>query len=166
MSGDLNDFLRQAAARREARKRAEGQTTPAPQPTPQPRPAAQSAPPKSPVTPPPRKSVSSPRVESGIEKADRQREAHRQEFFGTQPTAGIPKQQSSKDGHSKNQNAPAQIKKPTNQRVSEANASNVPSVVESRTTAIDNQQILEMLRNPQSLKMAFIASEIFNRKFE
>lgn len=166
MSGDLNDFLRQAAARREARKRTEAQSTPPAQPIPQSRPAPPSTPPKSFQAPPPRKSIASPRVESSIEKADRQREAHRHEVFGKQDAANKSKQQSSKAGHSKTPKAPSQIKQPTNQRVSEANASNVPSVVQSHTTAIDNQQLLELLRNPQSLKMAFIASEIFGRKFD
>jgi hypothetical protein len=173
MSGDLNDFLRQAAQRREARKRAEGQQSPPPPQTPAPpRPAAQSAPPKPPQAPVAPKPIGSPRPESSIEKADREREAHRQEIFGKQADKSPPKQPApkanspkSKQTSSKGQAAAPQSKS-ISQRNSQNDASNRPSVVESHSTAVDNQQLLRMLRDPRSLKMAFIASEIFNRKFD
>jgi hypothetical protein len=178
MSDDLNDFLRQAAARREARKRAESQaggqkpSQPKTPPT-----VSRQATPASPATQSSRPAVLTSHpdsMESGIDKADRQREAHRKEVFGqanapfqrTPPNVGKPKgnkqPQSNKQKRS-NSAAPTPVATSAAPFVTSEQPDSETSAARAGSSS---NELLKLLRNPQTLKTAFIASEIFGRKFD
>jgi hypothetical protein len=182
MSGDLNDFLRQAAERREARKRAEAATS---QPPPKPLPRS-STPSKtveaSELLQPlqPGQTRINPHIPAkdhlaeGVASRDRERQKHQQEVFGhhLEPLAKS-KQPPKEKAKGKSNN---QSKKKSNSSVPPTIApASIPTLESSASSAMEfetqsanaqRSELLSFLRNPQSLKTAFIASEIFRRKFD
>jgi hypothetical protein len=177
MSDDLNDFLRQAALRREARKRQTGS-----------QPAPSNPPPGAPpAAAPVRRATSSTdeseglervpieqrhltpqipavdRVSPNVAKVDQQREAHLREVFGNRPEP-LSQSQSKK---SKKKSSPQPTDQPAPATPSDfAAALDSLSLSQEGRTSMSSSELIAFLRNPDSLKMAFIASEIFGRKFQ
>lgn len=172
MSGDLNEFLRQAAMRREARKRQTGsQGAPAAQsqnaPV-QPRPVAQN---KLDVLQP--IPVEQRHLMPGIPagdhlggnaaKTDQKREAHHREVFGTKPAPLESQKKKKAKPRVEQQVAPPPQ---TAAQMDFASALNSLTASQSGQRSVSSNDLIAFLRNPDSLKMAFIASEIFSRKFQ
>lgn len=178
MSDDLNDFLKQAALRREARKKASGQQSTQGRAIPQ-----NTGNPSSQRTSPPQDldvlqpvSVEDRHLDPTIAplghlggnaaKTDRKREAHLKETFSHTP---VPLERQQKKKAKPQKANVATIAEPTDKSSVTQDPISDPSI---RTEAPGNykmmtpQDLLKMLRNPDSLKMAFIASEIFGRKFQ
>ncbi len=96
-------------------------------------------------------------------KFDRQREAHFQEVFGNRPAP--------LEGKKKKKSKPkveAQVASPapTAAQVNFAAAMDSLTASQGGHRSVSSHDLIAFLRNPSSLKMAFIASEIFSRKFQ
>lgn len=178
MADDLNEFLRQAAARREARKRSGQQpASPIPQ-NPTSRPASPPPVSRPTQTPPAARSAStfqtrevihaelksSLPTESGIAKADRQRAAHAQEMFGKKNNQGAQQKPNAKPS-----NTPKKVDSKKNAASAPSVQAGVPTTfgpISESSGPLNSNELLRMLRDPRSLRNAFIVSEIFQRKFD
>lgn len=172
MSGDLNEFLRQAALRREARKRQTGsQGTPTSQsqnpPVPS-RPVVQSHTEVLQPIPVEQRHIM-PGIPTGdhlvgnAAKADKEREAHLREVFGERPgPLESPKKKKAKP-RVEQQVAP---QPQTIAQMDFASALSSLTASQGGQRSVSSHDLIAFLRNPDSLKMAFIASEIFARKFQ
>ncbi len=172
MSGDLNEFLRQAALRREARKRQTGSTGQANS-------QSENAPTQSRATPPNSLDVLQPipveqrHLTPGIPagdhlvgnaaKTDLKREAHLREVFGSKP-APLESQKKKKAKPRVEQQVAPQAQ--TAAQMDFASALNSLTASQNGQKSVSSHDLIAFLRNPDSLKMAFIASEIFARKFQ
>ncbi len=170
MAGDLNEFLRQAAMRREARKRqtgSQGAPTSQSQNAPaQSRPVAQSSAEVLQPIPVDQRHLL-PGIPAGdhlggnAAKTDQKREAHIREVFGTKP-APLENQKKRKP-RVEQQVAP---QPQTAAQMDFASALNSLTASQSGQRSVSSHDLIAFLRNPDSLKIAFIASEIFSRKFQ
>lgn len=172
MSDDLNEFLRQAALRREARKRQTGSQGAAGSPS-----QNSSAKPRSneqqdieviqPIPVEQRHVTSSipggEHLGGAAAKLDRQREAHLQEVFGNRPAPLETKKKKKPKPKMEAQVAPPV---PTAAQVDFAAAMESLTASQRGQRSVSSRDLIAFLRNPSSLKMAFIASEIFSRKFQ
>ena len=177
MADDLNDFLRQAALRREARKRASGQSSTQGRPINQepkrslaseqeleviqPIPVEQRH--LTPHVPPPE------HLSGNVAKVDQKRETHLREVFGNKPVPLVRPSKKNKSNPTNPLKTPvATISPPTDK----GSVTSEPLSISGKGDPPGNykvmtpQDLLKLLRNPDSLKMAFIASEIFGRKFQ
>ena len=99
-------------------------------------------------------------------KSDQKRDAHLKETFSHNP---VPLERQQKKKAKQQKVNVATIAAPTDKTSVTQDLISDPSI---RTEAPGNykmmtpQDLLKMLRNPDSLKVAFIASEIFGRKFQ
>ncbi|MDZ4850179.1 MAG: hypothetical protein SGI77_12915 [Pirellulaceae bacterium] len=180
MADDLNDFLRQAALRREARKKASGDSS-APA-----RPVSSQKSNQQPI-----RTLSSnddldviepisieqrhivphipkpDRVSESVVKADKKRESHVKEVFGSSPAPlerqgkKKPKQQGQARAH-----VPTIATSNRDSSTADSGASMESGVGPQGNQRMTSLDMLKLLRNPDSLKLAFIASEIFGRKFQ
>jgi hypothetical protein len=172
MSDDLNEFLRQAALRREARKRQSGSQggagSSSQNPTAQP-PAGKQIKIEVIQPIPVEQRHITPGIPSGehlggtAAKLDREREAHLQEVFGNKPAPLEAKKKKKSKPQVGAQVAP-QI--PTAAQVDFAAAMDSLTASQGGQLSVSSHDLIAFLRNPSSLKMAFIASEIFSRKFQ
>jgi len=172
MSGDLNEFLRQAALRREARKRQTGsqggsssqsQNAPA-----QPRPVAQSNIEILQPIPVEQRHLTpgiptSDHLIENAAKTDQKRQAHLREVFGAKP-APLESQKKKKTKPRAEQQVAPQPQ--TVAQMDFASALNSLTASQSGQRSVSSHDLIAFLRNPDSLKIAFIASEIFSRKFQ
>jgi len=179
MADDLNDFLKQAALRREARKKASGQQSTQGRAIPQnsgsqPTQRAKSSTPEPDVLQP--ISVEDRHLATtiaplghlggGVAKTDQKRDAHLRETFSHTP---VPLERQQKKKAKQQKTYVATIAAPTNtDSVTQDPISNPDGRAEApgNYKVMSPQDLLKLLRNPDSLKMAFIASEIFGRKFQ
>ena len=167
MSGDLNDFLRQAALRREARKR---QTGSPPSSTSSSQNVSSPSRPSAPLEvlqpiPVEQRHMTShiptgDHLSGNVEKVDQKRDAHLRDVFGNKP-APLERSQKKKAKPKSDQ----QPVKPPPSPSSTSNQAEMASSLQGRKL-MSSADLLALLRNPDSLKMAFIASEIFGRKFQ
>ncbi len=180
MPDDLNDFLRQAALRREARKKAGGAPSTQAKPTANPNVNQPSVRPIRPAEdadiiepipieqrhltphiPPPE------HLAGNVAKTDQKREAHLKEKFGHTP---VPLERQQKKKTKSKGEQKSQV--PTIATQANSAMDSLYAISESKSEPASNykvmspQDLLKLLRNPDSLKMAFIASEIFGRKFQ
>jgi hypothetical protein len=184
MSNDLEEFLRKAAERRQARQQSGGITKAVP------------ATPEAPANPQPvtapveQRETLGPRLQSNIHPTslltkeidqadDRIRARIHSQFDNSVSTIDTGRTTKSNESQSSNQttNQPSK-KKASKQNKKESVApppeKSLSSFEESRndmtiersaSKMISTGSMLELLRNPQTLRTAFIASQIFERKF-
>ncbi len=186
MSKDLDEFLRKAAERRQKRQQATGNAPPV---TPQAQPI------EKPVTAvvvekQPREGsipieTLGPRIQSNIHPSslltkeidqadDRVRARIHSQFDHSVSTLDQGSSIKKKESQSSNQAGKKKSAKQSN-RAPEASVENPKSSFEesrndmtierSASKMINPNSMLELLRNPQTLRTAFIASQIFERKF-
>jgi hypothetical protein len=172
MSDDLNEFLRQAAMRREARKRQTGTqgtaNSQAQSSSAQSRSAERNNIEEIQPIPVEQRHIT-PGIPSGehlggkAAQLDREREAHLQEVFGNRPAPLEAKKKKKSKPQVEAQVAPPT---PTAAQVDFAAALDSLTASQGGQRSVSSHDLIAFLRNPSSLKMAFIASEIFSRKFQ
>lgn len=189
MSKDLDDFLRKAAERRQKRQQTGGTSTPVtPQAAPIPQTIAQAE--VYVVADSPREGsvpieTLGPRIQSNIHPSslltkeidqadDRVRARIHSQFDHSVSTIDQGTTIKKKDSQSNKQPAKKRTFKQSNRDMGTAQEVPISSFEESRndmtiersaSKMINPESMLELLRNPQTLRTAFIASQIFERKF-
>ena len=172
MSDDLNEFLKQAAQRRQARQRAAAKrrlatTTDESRAIPreaagieelQPLPGEETKPPLG---------LSEP-LGAGMARADAERRAHEEEAFGRRPPSiGRSQAPAKAKGPKKFKNRSSDKPSTTSRPIAPTtDACEIAPSPDASAMPLDPAALLAMLRDPKSLRLAFIASEIFRRKLD
>ncbi len=185
MSKDLDEFLRKAAERRKNRQQTGVNPTPV---TPQAAPIAQpeaivvADKPREGLVP---KETLGPRIQSNIHPSslltkeidqadDRVRARIHSQFDHSVSTIDQGTTVQKKESQSSNQSGKKKTAKQSNRDLAASQEKSISSFEESRndmtiersaSKMINPESMLELLRNPQTLRTAFIASQIFERKF-
>jgi len=185
MSNDLEDFLRKAAERRKKRQQPGGPATPVstnPEPPARPEPIAVQEKPRESSTP---VETLGPRIQSNIHASslltkeidqadDRIRARIHSQFDNSVSTIDQGRTTQTKETSSSSQSGKKKSSKQTKKEAAASPKNAISSFEESRndmtiersaSKMINPDSMLELLKDPQTLRTAFIASQIFERKF-
>jgi hypothetical protein len=185
MSKDLEEFLKKAAERRQKRQQSGGvpaSTTSKPEVAPVPQATIAQEKPRE--NQPPHETLG-PRIQSHIHPSslltkeidqadDRMRERIHSQFDHSVSSIDQGRTTQSKDSQADSSSGKKKASKSTKKQIAPPQANAISSFEESRndmtiersaSKMINPDSMLELLRDPQTLRTAFIASQIFERKF-
>ena len=172
MSDDLNEFLKQAAQRRQARQRAAAKRS-LPTAADESQAVTRETAGIEVLQPLPTEGTKPPlglaeSLGAGMVRADAERRAHEEEAFGRKPqTRGRSQAPANAKGRQKFKNRSPDKPPATSRPLAPTDdASESESSPHPATIPLEPAALLAMLRDPQSLRLAFIASEIFRRKLD